>query len=56
MKFQSITMMLIVFGVGLSQTGVPIDFAGMSLWKLLLGLGLGSWAIYNGSNIMRLVG
>ena len=49
-------MLLVVAGIALSQSGVSTTFAGMSLWKFLLGLGLGSWAIYNGSNIMRLVG
>ncbi|MFB6145711.1 MAG: hypothetical protein ABEJ99_04375 [Candidatus Nanohaloarchaea archaeon] len=56
MKVQSTTMLLIIFGVVLSQSGVGINFGGMALWKLLLGLGLGSWMIYNGSNIARLLG
>ncbi len=56
MKVQSTTMLLVIFGVVLSQSGAGINFAGMPLWKLLLSLGLGSWMIYNGSNIMRLIG
>lgn len=49
-------MLLVIFGVALSQTGAGINFGGMPLWKLLLGLGLGSWMIYNGANIARLLG
>ena len=49
-------MLLVIAGIALSQSGVGTTFANFELWKLLLGLGLGSWAIYNGSNIARLVG
>jgi hypothetical protein len=56
MKFQSTTMLLIVAGIGLSQASVATSFGGFPLWELLLALGLGSWFIYNGSNIIRLLG